>query len=278
MAMPIFWRLILSHMGVLLLSGAACFYSIVQLGSLSGTARTALDTNHRIISYQEALADAFLSQVRYGGKYLLTHTDSRHTQLRQFRKDFTDYLDLLKRLGQSESIAPSLSRIEQLHAKYHALLDREVEYIQLSQNYAQSRYQQEREKIVESTLNERDALKLQLRAKLQEKLESIDRGARTARRIAIVTTLVVFILGTVLSLRVSNSIEGPGSVAGAAAPLLLAAPWVQAMKNASATFANRAHTAAELQLHRLIGFVLNFMAVWSRRYATWKNPPLRKGN
>jgi CHASE3 domain sensor protein len=277
MAISIFWRLILSHMGVLLLSGAACFYSIVQLGSLSGTARTALDTNHRMISYQEALADAFLSQVRYGGKYLLTHTDGRHVQLRQFKKDFNDYLEQLKHLGQSDSITPSLTTIEQLHARYHALFDREVEYIQLNQNYAQSRYQQEREKIVESTLNELDALKLQLRAKLQEKLESIDRGARTARRIAIVTTLVVFILGTVLSLRVSSSIEGPGSVAGAGAPLR-AAPWVQAMKNASATFANRAHTAAELQLHRLTGFVLNFMAVWSRRYATWKNHPLRKGN
>ena len=161
MAIPVFWRLILSHMGVLLLSGAACFYSIVQLGSLSGTARTALDTNHRMISYQEALADAFLSQVRYGGKYLLTHTDGRHVQLRQFKTDFTDYLELMKRLGQSDSITPSISRIERLHQQYHELFDREVEYIQKNQNYAQSRYQQERDKIVESTLNELDVLKVQ---------------------------------------------------------------------------------------------------------------------
>ena len=273
MPMPIFWRLILSHMGVLLLSGAACFYSIVQLGSLSGTARTALDTNHRMISYQEALADAFLSEVRYGGKYLLTHTDSRHIQVRQFKKDFTDYMEILKQLGQSESIAPSLSRIEQFHAKYHALFDREVEYIQVNQLYAQSRYQQERDKIVESTLNELDALKLQLRAKLQEKLQSIDRGARTARRIALITTLLVFALGTILSLRVSSSIEGPGSVAVAALPLL-GARWVQVIKNTGLCVAKR----AEPQLHRLTAFALNLMAIWSRRYTTWKNFSLRKGN
>jgi CHASE3 domain sensor protein len=277
MAIPIFWRLVLSHMGVLLLSGAACFYSIVQLGSLSGTARTALDTNHRMISYQEALAEAFLSQVRYGGKYLLTHTDGRHVQLRQFKKDFTDYLEQLKRLGRSESITHSLTTIEQLHARYHALFDREVEYIQLNQNYAQSRYQQEREKIVESTLNELDALKLQLRAKLQERLESIDRAARTARRIAIVTTLVVLILGTVLSLRVSSSIEGPGSVTGAAAPLLMA-PWGQAIKNAGVSFAARTHQATEPQLHRLAGCALHLIAVWSRRCVAWRNASLRKGN
>lgn len=273
MAIPIFWRLVLSHMGVLLLSGAACFYSIVQLGSLSGTARTALDSNHRMINYQEALTDAFLSQVRYGGKYLLTHTDGRHEQLRQFKKDFTDYLELLKRAGQSESLAPSLSRLERFHGQYHELFDREVEYIRVKQSYAQSRYQQERDKIVESTLNELDILKTQLRTKLQEKLESIDDGARTARRIAIVTTLLVFLLGTVLSLRVSRSIDGPRGEPVSAQALLIMS--VQALKSAAMSFPAQAQNMAKLQMHRLTAVALSLMAAWSRRCATWRN--LRDG-
>ena len=110
MSLPIFWRLIFSHLGILLLSGAACLYSIVQLGSLSGTARSALDSNHRMIDYQEALTDAFLSQVRYGGKYLITHVEGRHEQMRQFKKDFNKYLDLLKALGQSDQIQRQLRK------------------------------------------------------------------------------------------------------------------------------------------------------------------------
>ena len=61
MTISIFWRLVLSHVGILLLSGAACFYSIMQLGALSGAARSALDTHQQTIAYQEGLTEAFLS-------------------------------------------------------------------------------------------------------------------------------------------------------------------------------------------------------------------------
>jgi CHASE3 domain sensor protein len=277
MTIPIFWRLILSHIGILLLSGAACLYSIVQLGSLSGTAHSALDTNQRMIAYQEALTDAFLSQVRYGGKYLITHTEGRHEQLRQFKKDFVDYLDLLKHLGEPESIGASLSRIERFHEQYHELFDREVAYIRVNQNYAQTRYQQERDKIVESTLNELDILKVQLRTKLQEKLESIDHGARTARRIAIVTTLVVLILGTLLSLKVSRSMDGPLSETGSAQPLI-ADPWSQALKIMGVSLVERSQNMTKLQINRLTAFALSLIAAWNRRSASWKNPTPGKGN
>src|SRR5687767_15509132 len=80
--------------------------------------------------------------------------------------------------------------------------DREVEYIRTKQNYAQSRFQQERDKIVDSAINELNGLQAHLRTKLQEKLESIEYGALASRRIAILTTLIVLILGTLLSLKV----------------------------------------------------------------------------
>ncbi len=277
MAISIFWRLILSHIGILLLSGAVCLYSIVQLGSLSQTAHSALDRNHRMIAYQEALTEAFLSQVRYGGKYLITHTEGRHEQLRQFKKDFVDYSTLLKRLGQSESIGDSLSRIAEFHEQYHELFDREVAYIRANQNYAQTRYQQERDKIVESTLNELDLLKAQLRTKLQEKLQSIDQGARTARRIAIVTTLIVLILGAILSLKVSRSMDGPMSEA-TAAQRVVGVPWTLALKSAGLQAIERSQHLMRLQAIRLPAIVLSLIAVCSRRSASSKHPMPRKGN
>jgi CHASE3 domain sensor protein len=209
MQIPIFWRLILGTLGILLLSIAACLYSIIQLGTLSRTARAALDGDHRMIGYQEALTDAFLSEVRYGGKYIIMHTEDRHEQLRQFKNDFARYLEELKSLTQSEEVANRLSRVEQLHRQYHELFDREAAYIRAKQAYAQSRYQQERDKVFESALSELERLKALLQKQLQDKLESIDRAAKTAQTVAIITTLIVALLGTLFSLKISKSIAAP---------------------------------------------------------------------
>ena len=277
MRIPIFWRLILSHIGILLLSGAACLYSIVQLGSLSGTARSALDTDHRMIGYQEALTDAFLSEVRYGGKYLITHTEGRHEQLRQFKKDFLDYLNVLKHLGGSESISASLTRIERFHDQYHELFEREAAYIRANQNYAQTRYQQERDKIVENTLAELDLLKSQVRAKLQDKLETLDHGARTARQIAIVTTLAGLILGTLLSLKVSKSMDSPVIETSSKQPFI-AGRWFEVFTITGVSLLGRLRKMKEVQRKRLSAFALSRIATWSRRSAGWKNATTRKGN
>ena len=266
MRIPIFWRLMLSHLGILLLSGTACLYSIVQLGALSESARAALDGNHRMIAYEESLADAFLSEVRYGGKYLITHTESRHDQLRQFKKDFINYLELLKRMEQSESISPSLSQIERLHAQYHELFDREVVYIRAGQTYAQSRFQQERDKIVESALNELDQLKAQLRAKLQQRIAAIEQGARTARRIAIATTLVVLFLGTLLSMKVSRSIKAPLSETAPSHRRIELAQ--RAAKVTSIKLPERLHELTP----RTPALAASLMGVWRRRAKIRKTP------
>jgi CHASE3 domain sensor protein len=274
MRISIFWRLIISHAGILLLSGAACFYSIMQLGYLSEAARSTLDTNQRIIAYQEGLTDAFLSEVRYGGKYLIGHTEARHDQLLQFKREFVNYLELLKRLGQSES--SSLSAIERLHDQYHDLFDREVTYIRTNQTYAQSRYQQERDKIVESTVGELDLLKAQLRTRLKSKLENIDQAARTARKISIATTLVLLIVGFLISLTVSRSLDG--SMIQAAPAHVTGAPWIDATSVKRTNVAERVRKRLMSQAHHLTVLSESLMAARSRRSVRSKSPTLRKEN
>jgi CHASE3 domain sensor protein len=273
MSLSIFWRLILSHVGILLLSGAACLYSVVQLDSLSATARSALDADHRMIDYQEALTDAFLSQVRYGGKYLITHGEGRREQMQQFKKDFSDSLAPLKTLGQTEQITASVTKIERFYGQYHELFDREAEYIRAKQNYAQTRYQQERNKIVETTLDELDRLKAQLRIKLQAKLALMEQRARTARRIAVLTTLVVLVFGAFLSLKVSKDFSTAGGereeiqravVSGASKSLNRA---LELMRTSKDWARSRPGQWASL----------SFAAAWNRCSTFWKGTSARKG-
>jgi hypothetical protein len=228
MGNPIFWRLVLGNAGILFLSVLPCLYSIVQLSTLSNTARAALDSDHRMIGYQEALTDAFLSEVRYGGKYIFTHAEDRYQQLDQFKNDFARYLGQLKSLTDSEQMTNSLTKIEQFHRQYHELFDREVAYIRAKQTYAQSRYQQERDKVLESQMSELERFKALLQSNLHVRLQGIDQAARTARRIAIAATLIVTLLGTWFSLRMSRHLTTAANevkVRGEASFLISAKRW-----------------------------------------------------
>jgi len=209
MSVPIFWRFILGSAALLVLSIAACLYSIVQLSTLSATAREALDHDHRMIDFQEALTDTFLSEVRYGGKYIISRKEDRHEQLLQFKHDFARHLDELRARTRSDKMIGSLSKIEEIHRQYHKLFDQEVAYIRSNQPYAQSRYEQERDKLLESGLHELERLKLALRASLHAKLEGMEQSARTARAITITTTAIVVLLGIFLSMKVMRGIRTP---------------------------------------------------------------------
>lgn len=206
MAIPLFWRLILGYAAILLLTISTSLYSIVQLGALSQSARAAIHTDYRTIANQETMTDAFLSEVRYGGKYLITQSPATYDQFVQFKNDFLRSLRELKGAAIPDAIVNQLSDLEHLHHGYQDLFEQEVRYIKARQPYAQSRYQQEREKVLDNTLRNLARLKEQLQQNVQDKLEQMSGSAHTARKITIVTTLMLIVLGTTLSLKISSSI------------------------------------------------------------------------
>jgi len=209
MALPLFWRLILGYAAILVLSIGSSIYAVDQLGELSETARGVLDTDYRTIAYQESLTDTFLSEARYGGKYLLTQSPSSYDQFRQFKKDFLRYQSELKAMVSTVETTTQLRRVEQFHQSFHELFEQEVKYIKAGQPYAQSRYQQERGKILDNTLRELALLKELLEKNLHGKLEGLGGTARAARNIAIAATLILLITGTALSLKISTSVTKP---------------------------------------------------------------------
>ena len=209
MALPLIWRLTLGYAAILLLSVCASIYAVVQLTELSQTAREALDTDYRTIGHQEALTDTFLSEVRYGGKYLLTQSPASLDQFRQFKNDFRRYLGQLKTAGATAETSTQLMRIEHLHQSFHELFEREASYLKANQPYAQSRYQQEREKLLDNTLRELALLKEQLDKNIHDKLERLGGTSHAARNIAIAATLLLLIIGAALSLKISTSVTQP---------------------------------------------------------------------
>jgi CHASE3 domain sensor protein len=209
MPVTIFWRLISGYLIILLLSVGAASYSIVQLGELSDNASSALNTDNRMVTYEEKLTDVFLSEVRYAGRFIITHSKMQHDQFSQFKNDFVRYMGDIKALAVSDEIKTRLARVEELHLRYEELFDQEVRYIRAGQPYAESRYQQEKGKILDSTLSELEHLKGRLQTVLHAKLEAMEGAARTARTITITVALILFGLGVGCSIVITQSITTP---------------------------------------------------------------------
>jgi len=209
MRIPVFWRILFGYSAILLLSVGFSAYSIIQLGNLSTTAHAALETDTLRITTVEALTDAFLSEVRYAGRFIITHSKELYDQHGQFHSDFDRHLKNLKDLSTSAEFQSRLSRIADLHSRYNDLFDREVTYIKSAQAYGESRYKQEKEKVLESTLRQLELLKTLSQETLQTNLKAMEQAANQSRALAIATTLILVGFGFALSYKISKSITGP---------------------------------------------------------------------
>jgi len=201
---------------MLILMIAVSCYSMIQLGKLSEAARVALKVEQRIIYYSERLADAFLSEARYAGKFNVTHASQHYDQYLQFRSDYERNISELKPLASSIGTAQRLARVEKYHAQYRQLFAKEVDYIKTKQPYAESRYREEKERLIDYLLRELDALKDDVQKSLQDRIEYIERAATKSQKITLAATLALVAIGFItyyLSGRIPqevNSAHGPG--------------------------------------------------------------------
>jgi hypothetical protein len=198
MSVPTLRRFIVSYSAMLALMVVVSGYSVVQLGKLSAAAHVAISVEQTMIDETNRLADAFLSEVRYAGKFSVTQAPVHYEQYKQFTADFDRSMLRLKSLAESDEAMQSLSRAEEYHAQYQQLFAREVEYLKAKQPYAETRYREERERLVDYLLREHEALKTNLERSLQQRIRYVEQTARANQRFTSIATLLLAIAGIVL--------------------------------------------------------------------------------
>jgi hypothetical protein len=208
-SMPIFWRLVLNYGAILALSICGYAYFIIQLGGLSGTARAISDTDNRMIGYQERLTDSLLSEAQYGSKFTIDQAQGHYNQAAEFHKEVTRYLGALKAIAPSAEVKAQVFRLEQLHVMYKDLFDQEVGYARANQGYAKSRYQEQRENILNDLLRQLERLKNQLQDRLHAQLLNLDGVARTAWWTALASFLILLGLSLALAIKFSARLALP---------------------------------------------------------------------
>jgi hypothetical protein len=209
MSTPTLRRFVISYSAMLILMVAVSGYSVVKLGSLSAAAHIALSIEQRMIDQADGLADAFLSEVRYGGKFSVTQAPVHYEQYKQFKADFERRMDQLKALATSADAIQRLSRVEEYHSQYHQLFEREVEYIRKKQPYATSRYREEKERLVDYLLREHEAFKSNLEKSLQQRIGHIERAALESQNFTLAATLLLAVLGVLFACWLADRLPNP---------------------------------------------------------------------
>lgn len=199
MSTPIVRRFLISYAAMLTLMLAVSGYAVFQLGRLSSVAHIALRIEQRMIDQSDALADAFLSEVRYAGKFTATQATVHYEQYKQFKDDFERCLAQLKTLAISADQVQHLSQAGKYHAQYDELFEREVEYIRTKQPYAETRYVEEKNRLVDYLLREHEAFKSDLQNSLQQRIGYIEETARENQKLTLWATLFLAMLGVILA-------------------------------------------------------------------------------
>jgi len=198
---------IIGYSSMLILMIAISGYSSTQLGKLSESANLALNVEQRMIDHSEKLADAFLSEAKYAGQFSITHAAVHREQFKQFQGDFDRYLVQLKSLRGPQDAVQRLARTEEYHAQFHQLFDKEVNYIDKKQPYAETRYREEKDRLVDYLLRELEAFKNDLHKSLQHRIGDIEQAARKSRKITLNATLLLVALGAMFAYRLYNKMS-----------------------------------------------------------------------
>lgn len=214
MVPSILHRFVIGYSSMLILMVTVSGYSVIQLGKLGDAAHIALSVEQHMIDDSEKLADAFLSEIRYAGKFSVTHAPVDYDQYKQFKADFDRYMAQLKSLAGSKNAAQRLARAEEYHAQYHQLFEKEVNYIKTKQTYAETRYREEKERLVDYLLREHEAFKSGLQKSLQQRIGYIEQAALESQKFTLAATLLLLGLGAFFAYGLAGKMPREGSGSG----------------------------------------------------------------
>ena len=154
---------------------------IASSGALQGIAFVVLDYSWivRTTAENHLPSDASFSLFDESGKVFLRYPDNKETD--------------------TPIVINGRSHSKLIHVQYGELFEREVAYIRTKQPYAESRYAEEKNHIVDYLLREHEAFKSNLQNSLQQRISSIEEAARENQKFTLWATLFLASLSLILA-------------------------------------------------------------------------------
>ena len=212
MKLTIFSRLILGYLVVALLVLAVSIYMIFRLVQFESITHSILEVDHRMEDLEKKLTDSLLSQMRYEKKYMVIRDEALYGQFLLAREDFKKYLGEVLKITDSSSPGDLLNTLMASYQRYQNLIDEEAGYVRAHQNYSQSWYKDEKEKVVDQMLEKLQTLVLYYRQNTLKKIIQLEEAGVSARQVTMVIVAIALLTVIILSLVITSSITHPISL------------------------------------------------------------------
>ena len=212
MKLTIFSRLIMGYLIIFISVIGMNVYTIVQMNRINEVTESVLTINNRLADFAVKLSDIILSQVRYDRKFIISKDEIFYTEFLRLESDFDRYLGEMISIADSIQTRSFLNKIKESYQNYQSLSHEESKYIKGRISSSRRSFDQEKEKVTNSIIDELGKLETYIRENNTDKIRRLHEIGAGLRRLAIVITGAFLIFSIVISLYINRSITRPLSV------------------------------------------------------------------
>jgi len=202
---------VFGYLAIFVLVLVSSFYAIGQLQRFNTITRSVLETDNRILDYEQKLADTLLEEIRYERKFIITQDNTFYDQFLLFKGDFERYLEEANVVA-DRRVGPLLAKIREYHQRYQELFNEEVQYLKTRQKYAEDQYGQEKTEAQDGITAELEKVRGYGQKSTYDKIIKLDEIGAKARQVTMIVTAASLIFILAVSFLMTRSITRPISL------------------------------------------------------------------
>jgi len=205
-------RLVIGYSVILILVVIMNVYIIVRIGQFNEVTRSVSVTNNRMIHSIDKLKDAFLSQIRYEKKYIITQDEAFYSQFLRLTSDCDQYLAEVIAIADAPQTKGFLNHAKEAYQTYQLLFDKEVKLLKSGHRYSEESNKQEKDRIANAIITELDKSKAYTEQNTYDKINTLHEFGASVRRMMVIMTGAFLIISLSISLFINRTITQPMAI------------------------------------------------------------------
>ncbi|MCK7512802.1 MAG: hypothetical protein MZV70_58120 [Desulfobacterales bacterium] len=161
------------------------------------------------MDFRKKLADTILSQMGYEKKFIITKDPIFHAQFLSSENDFNKYLNDALYIADTPDKTAALNQVKNSYGQYRSLVLEEIGLIRDSKFYPKDKNELEKEKLIESILDELKTLESTTLNDIYLRMDSLSEAGSSSRKLTIIMWIIALILVLFTSFFATRSITKP---------------------------------------------------------------------
>lgn len=207
--LPIFWRLVLGNVFILILATAVSAYAIFQLYKMRNITNRIVKVHSVLIDLDQQMTAALLSEIRNERKFSLVQDQTLYKGFLASKAEFDRHWSQAMTCADTPTVKNSLQKVQQLNATYQGLFEDEVASLRHEGAGPKRLHDREKRRAVNQAMGELARLRAASQQRILLKVAELDEAGAAAATVAMVITGIALVLGIALSIIITRSITQP---------------------------------------------------------------------